>query len=63
LEKELEYQKKKESQLKKYQEFIKNNLWSSEREIKRILSSYVKNLMALCEDEKKNTVIETMKNI
>ena len=55
---ELEQLKRRELSYKQYKESVSNYCWNSEREIKRGLQNFIKNILEMGEDKNPQRVVE-----
>jgi hypothetical protein len=63
LEREVDQLKRKEGQLKRFKEALKNNQWATEREIKKSIQICAKSVMNLALEENKEEVMSLMRNL
>lgn len=55
--------KRKEGQLKRFKDALKNNQWTIEREVKKSVQSCTKSINSLCQEQVKPKVLDLMRNL
>ena len=63
MEREIDQLRRKEGQLKRFKEALKNNQWATEREIKKGIQTCGKSMVNLASEESKDEAVSLMKNL
>lgn len=60
---ELEQLKKKEANYKQFKEGLVNNIWKAEREVRKTVQYFVKNLLTVTDEKNTKAVAELTKSL